>query len=733
MAKKKAAASAAAAPSSAPSSSESRSVIKRSPPSASSFSHSSSVGLEYWLAYLFLVHLRLLLCLAGTGYIHPDEYFQSSEPLLGDLLDLPTLRTWEFTVENPCRSMASVRFWNWPLVIVALLYRRVGAIPTARTLWLVQRVTALVLSLVVDFCWTYLVPRTRTRAGEKDGQRIMQARLLYASSGATLAFLIRPFSNSVETALLAVSLAVLITLRRHAQGARGRQWHLLSAALGGLFALGLFARFTFAIFALPAGLAFLHTCWTRASADRRILGLLKLSSGAVLGFLGTAAAHIAYDSFYYRSRLAAIDGTLSAPSGLVVVPWNALQYNLSTDNLSEHGIHPRWLHVVVNAPMILGVPIWISCLLLLYKRMKTFGSPSPPAATSSIKSPSQESSIELLHLASVFLPLALLSIQPHQEARFLLPLLVPSIALLPLIPPKRLVLFSSVHILQAAGLALFFGVLHQAGVVPALLRINEEVLHFSGAVPLNKATLQALALQGEGGAEGLWLGDLLNTPGSAAGVGVGVGGVTLVVHVWRSFMPPRHLLLPAGAGAGASGLPRVTLIDHGSQTPQDLLANLSGTASKQEQEQEHHLLLAPTWALDSLLPLLSADDSAATATGGHSPLQLDTLALLSPHVDTDHLSESWSLLRNHKHQPKHGQMQSSSSSSSDPPQAAAAAADASRLALLIPEWANNLLAPIRTRWKAVSEGLGESFALGVVHVRMSGLEQERGDEREVAL
>lgn len=37
-------------------------------------------------------------------------------------------------------------------------------------------------------------------------------------------------------------------------------------------------------------------------------------------------------------------------------PLNALLYNLDSSNLATHGTHPRWLHVCVNAPIILGVP-----------------------------------------------------------------------------------------------------------------------------------------------------------------------------------------------------------------------------------------------------------------------------------------------------------------------------------------------------------------------------------------
>ncbi|PSS08868.1 hypothetical protein PHLCEN_2v3435 [Hermanssonia centrifuga] len=37
---------------------------------------------------------------------------------------------------------------------------------------------------------------------------------------------------------------------------------------------------------------------------------------------------------------------------LVLTPYNFLLYNLSSENLAQHGLHPRWLHLVVNLPML---------------------------------------------------------------------------------------------------------------------------------------------------------------------------------------------------------------------------------------------------------------------------------------------------------------------------------------------------------------------------------------------
>jgi hypothetical protein len=117
---------------------------------------------------------------------------------------------------------------------------------------------------------------------------------------------------------------------------------------------------------------------------------------------------------------------------------------------------------------------------------------------------------------------------------------------------------------QGVLAALFFNYLHQAGSVPALLRLNAELAH----------------------------GD---------------------VHVWRSFMPPAHLLL---AGAGGA---QVTLHDHGSAPAQTVAAALAPGA----------FLLAPAWAHATLPP-------RANST---------VLAVYGPHLDMDHLPEMGALVR----------------------------------------------------------------------------------------
>ena len=47
-----------------------------------------------------------MVLMPQSGYIHPDEFFQSVEVVTGDVLSTDTIRTWEFNVTSPIRSMA---------------------------------------------------------------------------------------------------------------------------------------------------------------------------------------------------------------------------------------------------------------------------------------------------------------------------------------------------------------------------------------------------------------------------------------------------------------------------------------------------------------------------------------------------------------------------------------------------------------------------------------------------
>jgi len=39
---------------------------------------------------------------------------------------------------------------------------------------------------------------------------------------------------------------------------------------------------------------------------------------------------------------------------IIITPLMLLKYNTNITNLASHGLHPRWLHILVNMPMMFG-------------------------------------------------------------------------------------------------------------------------------------------------------------------------------------------------------------------------------------------------------------------------------------------------------------------------------------------------------------------------------------------
>ena len=148
-------------------------------------------------------------------------------------------------------------------------------------------------------------------------------------------------------------------------------------------------------------------------------------------FVGVTAlgCAIAVDSFYFTGRVTQV----------VLTPYNNLLYNLSPDNLAKHGLHPRWLHIVVNLPLIIG-PGPIVYGLLAARRVYIQVQPDKSQnflvvinrSQSSFFPDADRSDINRICTACIgviLLSLAVLSLQPHQEPRFLTPLLVPFVVL----------------------------------------------------------------------------------------------------------------------------------------------------------------------------------------------------------------------------------------------------------------------------------------------------------------
>ncbi|XP_067949323.1 GPI mannosyltransferase 4-like isoform X2 [Watersipora subatra] len=249
---------------------------------------------------------------------------------------------------------------------------------------------------------------------------------------------------------------------------------------------GVWNRPTFIGYALVPGLYWLFQ-GKRPSSLKDILlagvrGLLNLPY-----VINTALIFILFDTSYYRSKRFSVDYNLL--DQFIITPLNFLLYNKNSSNLAQHGLHPRYLHVLVNAPLLFG-PLIAFLIIFIYMAF-------------CIHNNGHRKILVMLFLGLVT-PLSLLSVFPHQEARFIIPMLVPSVLItayaLSLINSKVLyAIFFLFWIPHNIIFGVFFGAAHQGGVVPSLLYLHKQKVE-----------------------------------------GAFNGGVTLVYH--RTYMPPRSLL-----------------------------------------------------------------------------------------------------------------------------------------------------------------------------------------------
>ncbi|KAH9930751.1 Alg9-like mannosyltransferase family-domain-containing protein [Fomitopsis serialis] len=439
------------------------------PPTASG---NKSINLKRIYKVLLLV--RLCFALFGPGYIHPDEHYQNGEVIAGRQLGVFTARTWEWEPDFACRSIitpATSTGIPYTMFLRWIWWKPENIRPLV--MFLVERLTFFILSLTLDHTVCQLVSNPADR---------LRALVLLASSYVMHTFQVRPFSNSIEAIIVAMSLSSYKSLIE-------TEWNrslgtfspdLISLAI--YCVMGVFTRPTFLAFILPVGVQTL--VWTYHHASYATLGQPRRAFWAFwLRLVGMPVAAMAMytlcfsfvDTVFFREGL----------SGWVFTPLNFLRYNLSSSNLADHGLHPRWLHLLVNLPLIVGPG------LLYYgiRATRQLWSPLPTPLISE-KSEKETSLVAQTHVFKMPLfvivsSVAILSAFRHQEPRFLVPLLVPFIALIAEGSQlKRLgSLFWISWIVSNVILATLFGVLHQGGVVPSLINMHDRLGALSHNAP----------------------------------------------------------------------------------------------------------------------------------------------------------------------------------------------------------------------------------------------------------
>ncbi|KAM3435267.1 hypothetical protein MY4824_004992 [Beauveria thailandica] len=394
-------------------------------------------------SYLLLVAIRLWFALSPS-YLHPDENFQGPEVIAGvfdprasalstahsrvhiqsaswrvacEIFSYPVRRTWEFTNDNPIRSV----FPLWPVYGLPMLLLRWlwigngndGEIAPIVVFWTLRVLMFLISFVLEDWALHELIPSPRHR-------RI--AVLLVASSYVTWTYQTHTFSNSIETLVVAWSLVLIQRITDSKQ-----QSTLLSSfGLGIVGVFGIFNRITFPAFLLIPGFRLIPHFLNRP------LSFAVLVSAALV----TSLIAIALDTAFYNTDSVTWADLIFRP---VITPLNNFNYNSDTANLARHGLHPWYQHSLANLPLLLG-----------------------PAAVLFVTKPHFS-----IRLYSAISGLAVLSMFRHQEARFLLPT-VPLILSSIQIPTNKALLrvWTAAWIIFNLFLGVLMGIYHQGGIVP---------------------------------------------------------------------------------------------------------------------------------------------------------------------------------------------------------------------------------------------------------------------------
>lgn len=399
-------------------------------------------------------------------------------------------RTWEFNPVAPVRSIVPIY-----LVIGIPLYMLRGlssifgsSLITWYSVAITVRGSLSLLSFIVDIC-TYRLAQSHQRGSG------VASLMFISSSYVTLVFYTRPFSNTLESLLFAGLLYVVISdqsvlakqlakkdasvvQKSSVYSSRTSSALMISA----LIVAGIFNRPTFVVFAVVPGVYWLMCCIPDNASKKQSLKLIVTLCLQCLTFaVGFLIVFTVCDSVYFgrlTSDIAVISQDLSyhgfislVLKNLTVTPINFILYNTQTQNLAEHGVHPRITHFLVNFPLLFSVSacyFFAECFLLVARVLR---------------SRQTLQSGRVFIIAAVFVPVALLSLFPHQEPRFLIPLLVPMAALYASkIFSRSSRCFCVLWFLTNLLGCLFFGILHQGGVVRALGHIQQTRLEKSESV-----------------------------------------------------------------------------------------------------------------------------------------------------------------------------------------------------------------------------------------------------------
>ena len=423
------------------------------------------LGLVWLIAILFRF---AWVCLPQTGYIHPDEFFQATEITAGDLFGFKQTRTWEFNETFPVRTVAfPYVFTAFPLYILKMVFGT-GALKS-RTLIIAPRICISAVTLFIDLSVYKICLRLRVDAAP--------SLSALGTSFVTLVFYTRTFSNTAEAILFALLLQLVVSAIASRNTLRTRKDRLRYFSMGVIVGVGIWIRPTFLAFAfVPFVCLLLDVCAQNWTSDKRIMNVIAhvlryciyLGLGSIVTMFILIAADSHYFGYLHKRRL-------------VFTPVNFILYNLDTSSLKEHGLHPRITHLLINMPLLYGPLAFILYAYIGNAMLKGAFVESAKALLCTKKKEDKDGDDHRIYLiwnmllCSSIVPVALLSFIPHQEPRFISPVLMPLVILF-----SQSLIGSSASPLMLLSWCIWnilgcvlFGILHQGGAYPCLAHLQQ--------------------------------------------------------------------------------------------------------------------------------------------------------------------------------------------------------------------------------------------------------------------
>ncbi|CAR24718.1 glycosylphosphatidylinositol-alpha 1,2 mannosyltransferase [Lachancea thermotolerans CBS 6340] len=373
--------------------------------------------LKTWhvLGYLFGLIVAL-----EPSYIHPDEHFQSLEVMMIKIMGIKGTIPWEFKPESAARSFVPLYITYGPLLYLNkyILHLSSGV----ALMYLVRIQNYIVFMYLSKLALQFLLDSKLDRK---------KASFYISTSYIIWAYQTHSFSNSLESIILLLVLSLFRILIKDSSD-RSFNHYKTCVVLGILVTLGVFNRITFLAFILLPCVPTFHLFYSKH---------LKSLCVSAISFICSCLLFVFLDKTIYGS------------DDWCVTPLNNLLYNLQDANLAQHGLHPRYTHVLVNVPQMLG-PIMV---FFVSKKQKIN-----------------------LALLSCISGLLILSLFRHQELRFLVPLfplfcISIDLEKLNTFPYPKLIAKTWVAFNIVFGIIM--GSLHQRGVVTAIQRLAEKQEH----------------------------------------------------------------------------------------------------------------------------------------------------------------------------------------------------------------------------------------------------------------